>query len=104
MSKAEEAAYKAYPEDIEEFVDVNGVRSVVDNNSWQRTIFLKGYRQAEKDAELTWEDINTIIGLYNDLDDKILCNPKRGCKDILKQFKEKKYGDNRQNKGHNLQD
>ena len=49
MSKAEERALEVYPEDIEEFVDVNGAKSVVDNNSWQRTIFLEGYHQAEED-------------------------------------------------------
>lgn len=61
MSKAEERALEAYPKDIEEYVGVNGVKSVVDNNSWQRAIFLKGYHQAEKDNELTWEDIADIL-------------------------------------------
>lgn len=67
MSKAEERALEAYPEDIEEFVDVNCVQSVVDNNSWQRTIFLEGYRQAEKDLELTWEDIPKILSISEQL-------------------------------------
>ena len=40
MSKAEDRALEAYPKDIEEYVGVNGVKSVVDNNSWQRTIFI----------------------------------------------------------------
>lgn len=52
--------------------------------------YKEGYHQAEKDLALTLEDINTIIGLYNDLDDKTLCSPKRACKEILKQFKERK--------------
>ena len=60
MSKAEERALEVYPKDIEEYVDINGMKSVVDNNSWQRTIFLKGYHQAERDNELTWEDIREI--------------------------------------------
>lgn len=50
MSKAEDVALKAFPKDIKEFVGVNGMKSVVDYNSWQRTIFLNGYRQAEKDV------------------------------------------------------
>lgn len=54
MSKAEERALEAYPKDIEEYVDVNGIKSVVDNNSWQRTIFLKGYNQAEEDLDISW--------------------------------------------------
>ena len=59
-------------------------------NRSSKEAFLLGYHQAEKDNELTWEDINTIIGLYNDLDDKTLCSPKRACKEILKQFKERR--------------
>ena len=60
MSKAEERALEAYPKDIKEYVDVKGVKSVVDNNCWQRTIFLKGYQQAEKDLALTLVDIKKI--------------------------------------------
>ena len=79
MSKAEEFAYSKYPKSKE------GVLYDLARNS-----IIQGYDRAEKDMELTWEDINTIIGLYNDLDDKTLCNPKRACKEILKQFKERK--------------
>lgn len=60
------------------------------NDDDLRGIYAKGYRKAEKDSGLTWKDVNTIIGLYNDLDDKTLCNPERACKEILKQFKERK--------------
>ena len=86
MSKAEDRALEAYPKDIEEYVDVNGVKSVVDNNSWQRTIFLKGYHQAEKDLELTWEDIDWIVG-------EAVCRVEEDgeteqiCKEVLKRFK-----------------
>lgn len=66
MSKAEQSALEAYPKDIEEWVDVNGVKSVVDSNSWQRAIFLKGYHQAEKDLELTWEDLALIEKIGKD--------------------------------------
>ena len=100
MSKAEKRALEVYPKDIEEFVDVNGVKSVVDNNSWQRTIFLEGYRQAEKDNELTWEDIATILDMENDILHE--CNSqsqllieaypvgKDYYQEILKRFKERK--------------
>lgn len=63
MSKAEDRALEAYPKDIEEYVAVNGVKYVRDNNSWQRAIFLKGYHKAEKDLGLTWEDIEQIYFL-----------------------------------------
>ena len=82
MSKAEERALEKYP----------AYKSVFDKYEKQRYAYICGYIQAEKDNELTWKDINTIIGLYNDLDDKILCNPERACKDILKRLKERKHG------------
>jgi len=67
QNKAEERALEAYPKDIEKYVGVNGVKSVVDNNSWQRAIFLKGYQQAEKDLALTWEDIEVIDQIFTDV-------------------------------------
>jgi len=98
--KASKRALEAYPKDIEEYIDVKGVKSVVDNNSWQRTIFLEGYRQAEKDNELTWEDIATILDMENDILHE--CNSqsqllietypvgKDYYQEILKRFKERK--------------
>jgi hypothetical protein len=92
MSKAEERALEAYPKDIEEFVDVNGLKSVVDNNSWQRTIFLNGYHQAEKDLELTWRDIERIDDISIRLDGteetKEMSN-KEFYQEVLKRFKKK---------------
>lgn len=90
MSKVEERAAKKA---LEKFPILFGERMGYDKTNLQqerRNAYEKGYQQAEKDLELGWKDINTIIGLYNDLDDKILCNPERACKEILKQFKERK--------------
>ena len=88
MSKAEDRALEAYPKDIEEYVGVNGVKSVVDNNSWQRTIFIKGYHQAEKDLELTVEDIMKLDALLIEMWNK----PSNEAKyqEVLKRFKERK--------------
>lgn len=47
--------------------------------------FLNGYRQAEKDLELTWEDIKTIDKLLNQCVD--CSNPYQ---EVLKRFKTKK--------------
>ena len=71
MSKAEDVALKAYPKDIKEFVGVNGMKSVVDYNSWQRTIFLNGYHQAEKDNKLTWEDMRELYIIFAEVDTEI---------------------------------
>ena len=88
MSKAEHRALEAYPKDLEEYIDVNGLRSVVDDNGWQRAIFLKGYRQAEKDLELSWEDIEVIEKLLGF--DNIIESPKEFYQEVLKRFKERK--------------
>ena len=92
MSKAEERALEAYPKDIEEYIDVNGLRSVVDNNSWQRTIFLNGYNQAEKYNELTWEDIKEICvqSVLVEIDLGGLVSDERHYTEVLKRFKTKK--------------
>jgi hypothetical protein len=79
--KAEDRALEAYPKDIKEFVGVNGMKSVVDYNSWQRTIFLNGYHQAEKDLELTVDDIKSIDRLLNQCVD--CSNPHQ---EVLKRF------------------
>ena len=53
MSKAEAAAYKAYP--------YNGdYRGQGDSNSKFREAYIKGYEQAEKDLALTLVDIRKI--------------------------------------------
>lgn len=59
MSKrAEERAFDAYP-----FLPTNVNNDVWDDNREVRQIFQQGYEQAEKDKELTWEDIKLILEL-----------------------------------------
>lgn len=56
MSRAEEAANKAYP--------------VYDNNVFNYAVhlgFIEGYEQAEKDLTLTWEDIQRIHEILDEL-------------------------------------
>ena len=98
MSKAEERALEAYPKDIEEYIDVRGVRSVVDNNSWQRTIFLKGYCQAEKDNGLTWEDVMEICtqSVLVEFDLGRHVSDERHYTEVLKRFKERKEKSSKQ--------
>ena len=88
MSKAEERALKAYPIKIAE-------REGYDENLRERKGFIKGYHQAEKDNELTWENISKIISI-----DQQVCetmgisdythNHQQAMEEILKRFKEKK--------------
>ena len=72
MSKAKERAHECYPDD-----DVASIQS--------RFGFLLGYQQAEKDLELTWEDIKTIDKLLNQCVD--YSNPYQ---EVLKRFKAQK--------------
>lgn len=88
MSKAEEFAYSKYPK------DKKGVLYDLARNS-----IIEGYYQAEKDSELTWEDIETILNVENDLLHE--CNSQKELViktypkgedyygEILKRFKER---------------
>ena len=77
MSKAEELAEKAYPEgDTYIFGDGSIACQVA---------YVKGYHQAEKDLELSLEDIKTIDKLLNQCVD---CN--NPYQEVLKRLKERK--------------
>jgi len=52
MSKAEDLAEKAYPQKMDRYCE---------NNAAMRVGFKIGYHQAEKDNELTWEDVYGIL-------------------------------------------
>ena len=56
MSKAEEFAYSKYPK------DKKGVLYDLARNS-----IIQGYQQAEKDLELTWEDMRIILDAEIDI-------------------------------------
>jgi len=85
MSKAEDKAKELYPD-----WKMTGVSNVDGQEESmvriQRVAYIKGYRQAEKDLELTWEDIKTIDKLLNQCVD--YSNPYQ---EVLKRFnKERK--------------
>lgn len=83
MSKAEERALKAYPIKIAK-------RDGYDENLRERKGFVKGYHQAEKDLELTWEDIREIycitLNLREHLGASVFGEPL--YQEVLKRFKE----------------
>ena len=84
MSKAEQGALKAYPIKIAK-------REGYDENLRERKGFVKGYNQAVKDNELTWDDIKKIYFLFKDV-----INEWSGhefsdygiCREVLKRFNE----------------
>lgn len=64
MSKAEEKGYEAYPVSFYE-------GTTVDVNEMPRYVFVEGYQQAEKDLELTWEDIRELYIVFAEVDSEI---------------------------------
>lgn len=58
MSKAEKRAIEAYPIESHEMYD---------DLYRQRNAYVKGYHQAEKELELTIEDVYDIWRLYNEV-------------------------------------
>ena len=84
MSKARQKA-------LEKFPILFGERTGYDKTSLQqerRNAFEKGYHQAEKDLELTIEDIKTIDKLLNQCVD--YSNPYQEVLKRFKNFKERK--------------
>jgi hypothetical protein len=93
MHKAEDLAKELYPD-----WEMTGV-SYVDGQEEsmvriQRVAYIKGYQQAEKDLELTWEDIDIIndivTKMLNDCGDNILYDTKDFCQEVLNRFKAQK--------------
>ena len=90
MSKAEKAEQRA----LEAYPVLFSERRGYDNTfKDRRESYIKGYHQAEKDLELTWEDIKEIYFLF-----KTVKNEWYGhefsdygiCREVLKRFKAKK--------------
>ena len=80
LSRAKEEALKAYPP-----------QSIAANYDTinRRDAFEYGYLKAEKDNELTWEDIDWIVGeaVFRVSEDS---DKEQICKEVLKLFKERK--------------
>ena len=90
MSKAEERALEAFPLKID-----GDSRGSYDLNELNRQKFLLGYHQAEKDNELTWEDMRELYIIFAEVDTEIeLCKTDVKSEtigyyqEVLKRFKE----------------
>lgn len=91
--KARQRALKAYPIKIAE-------RDGYDENLRERKGFIKGYHQAEKDLELSWEDMRELYIIFAEVDTEIeLCKTDIKSEtigyyqEVLKRFKETKKVD-----------
>lgn len=96
MTRAEEAALKAYPHKIEEHPKVMGGSITFDANSQPRAFYKQGYEQAEKDFALTWEDIAMIDAIILDtnnefaIDSSKKISRQRFYEEVLKRFLEQR--------------
>ena len=94
MSRAEEAALKAYPKETR---DISGFVVDIGHPQYIRDLYIEGYHQAEKDNELTWKDIADILDVTDVIanDDSMeerlkTMSEEEYCKEVLKRFKDLK--------------
>lgn len=106
MSKAEERALEKYPlmaddnkEGLEslKYIGIECECASVFNEAQEakQAYFIEGYHQAEKDLELSWEDVRRIYLLVNStINDVGMDNltDKSIYQEVLKRFKEIKGG------------
>ena len=71
MSKAKELAEQMFPEpQMENYDDILEYRNDRDWTFIARGAVVKGYEQAEKDLELTWQDIQRIVKIADQMVDE----------------------------------
>ena len=86
MSKAEQRALEAYPKATR---DIGGIVIDIGHPQYMRDLYIEGYHQAEKDLELTWEDIKYLDELILYVYKKENLRDDELYKEVLKRFKER---------------
>lgn len=88
--KTEERAMEAYP-------DITFSITPLDLTAYRRGAFIQGYKQAEKDFALTWEDVKEIVRIAVTMMDfdpndrpEWMESDKAYYTEVLKRFKEAK--------------
>ena len=84
MSRAEEAAMKAYPKSTDGALDYRRAN--------YRIAYKRGYEQAEKDLALTWEDIRFIHEISEDVWKPNMEDERPIYEEALRKFNELKKG------------
>lgn len=91
MSKAEEIHYKAVmAADNQEPPKDYAISAHADHFNGFVEGFIEGYHQAEKDLELTWEDIREICRMWIESKTPFGLTGEALSIEVLKRFKEKK--------------
>lgn len=93
MSKrAETAAIKAYPKEEGKMYSTAFGTFEFDRNAAERKGFQEGYEQAEKDLELTWNDMQLIWQICDTINDTerrntdLMCSSKAYFSEVLRMF------------------
>lgn len=89
MSRAEERALEAYP-DIQQPIWDESYPKVLFTRNVERGAFIQGYHQAEKDLALTWEDIEHIVQIHDDVIEVAGGTPKDFAEETLRRFNEQR--------------
>lgn len=84
IDKSAERALEKYPKKIE-WVGNQWDGAPFDVNSESRVAYKQGYEQAQKDLQLTWEDISDIIEIHEDVLEMESC--ENVYMEVLKRFK-----------------
>ena len=87
MSRAENRALEAFP------IKIDGdSRGSYDLNVVKRIIYQQGYDQAEKDLELSWNDVALILNVAEEFNRKntVPISDEEYFKEVLKRFKDYK--------------
>ena len=91
MTRAEQAAKKAYPKEDGKVWHSTFGTFEFDRNAGARKAYQEGYEQAEKDLALTWKDIRIIgdllVAVFNDYG---IVSDKKIYTEILRQFNEQR--------------
>ena len=91
MSKAQQKALEKYPKETR---NIAGFVVDIGHPQYMRDLYIEGYHQAEKDLELTWEDMRELRIIFAEIDVDIeLCKADIKAEtigyyeEVLKRFK-----------------
>lgn len=96
MTRAEEAALKAYPPEM--IYGESTLDGKYDGNATPRYYYIKAYEQVEKDLALTWKDMEIIDSIFREVRNEFWAADRKHssqvyqelCEEVLSRFNEEK--------------